>query len=85
MIGINQDTNKGDQLLRRNITSHQTSTQSSHLRRRRSKRIQIEDEDETNVELESGNSQHSAGLENQPTPNKSSEATSQQLEGLDIG
>jgi hypothetical protein len=81
----NQDTNKGDQPLRRNATSHQMGTQSPHLGSRRSKRTRIEDEDETNVELESSNSQHSVGLENQPTPNKSGEPTSQQLKGSDIG
>jgi hypothetical protein len=81
----NQDTSKGDQLSRRNVTSHQAGTQSTHLGSRRSKRTRIEDEDETNVEPESGNSQHSARLENQPTPDKSGEPTSQQLEGSDIG
>ena len=60
-------------------------TQTPHLGSRRSKRPRIEDGDETNVELESGNSQHSAGLENQPTPDKSGKPTSQQLEGSDIG
>jgi hypothetical protein len=52
----NQDTSKGDQLSRRNVTSHQAGTQSPHLGSRRSKRPRIEDGDEINVELESGNS-----------------------------
>jgi hypothetical protein len=81
----NQDTSKGDQLSRRNVTSHQAGTQSSHLGSRRSKRPRIEEGDEINVELESGNSQHSASLEIQPTPDKSGKPTSQQLEGSDIG
>ncbi len=81
----NQDTSKGDQLSRRNVTSHQAGTQSTHLRSKRSKRRRIDDEDETNVEPESGNSQHSAGLENQPIPDKSGEPTSQQPDGLDVG
>jgi hypothetical protein len=55
------------------------------LGNRRPKRKWIEDEGETNVEPGSGNSQHSAGLENQPIPDKSGKPTSQQLEGLDIG
>jgi hypothetical protein len=81
----NQDTSKGDQLSRRDVTLHQAGTQSPHLGSRRSKRRRIEDGDETNVKLESGNSQHSAGLEIQPTPDKSGKPTSQQLEGSDIG
>jgi hypothetical protein len=55
------------------------------LGNRRSKRKRIEDQDETNVELETGNSQHSGSLEIQPTPDKSGKPTGQQLEGLDIG
>jgi hypothetical protein len=51
----------------------------------RSKRPRIDNEDETSTELESDNSQHSAGLENQHTPDKSGKPTSQQLEGSDIG
>jgi hypothetical protein len=80
----NQDTNKGDQLSRQNVTSHQMGTQSAHLRSRRSKRKRIEDADETDAELESGNSQRSASLEIQPKPDKSSGSSIQQLEGLDI-
>ena len=81
----NQNTSKVDQLSRRNVTSHEAGTQSTHLRSKRSKRTRIEDEDETDVESESGNSQHSAGLENQPTPDKIGERNSQLLDGLDIG
>jgi hypothetical protein len=80
----NQDTSKGDQLSRRNATSHQAGTQSPHLWNRRSKRKRIEDEDETNVELENGNSQLSTSLDIQPIPDNSGKPTSQQLEGLVI-
>jgi hypothetical protein len=80
----NRDTNKGDQLSRQNVTSHQTGTQSAHLRSRRSKRKRIEDADETDAELESGNSQRSASLEIQPRPDKSGGSSIQQLEGSDI-
>jgi len=73
------DTSKDDQLSGQNVTSHQASTRSlKHgiLRSRYSKRTHIEDGDETNVKLESSNSQRSAGLENQPTPNISGKPTS---------
>jgi len=81
----NHDTSKGDQLSRRNVTSHQAGTQPPYLGSRRVKRTHVEDGDETNVELESGNSQHSTDLGNQPLPDKSGKPTSQQLKGSDIG
>jgi hypothetical protein len=80
----NQDTSQDDQLSGQNVTLHQAGTRSlkhSILGSRCSKRTHIEDRDETDVKLDSSNSQRSAGLENLPTPDKSGNPTSQQLRG----